>query len=1338
MINSFKYLLLLLAILLLYNDSHAQKYIFDLQEINVEQGLPSRRVTDIMQDQQGFIWLSTAGAISRYDGKKFKVYNSSFLNVREYANSSIATDKNNHLWYLNDNKVTSGVIDTQKDTIYTIQDYTKGIIKGHEVRVLRQSNFAKDEIFILTKFGVVYKTNGITTEVVCEIPHAYTNTNIAEIEGGFIFVLSGGVAYKIDINSKKIVFEQALETIDKNNPENNDFLINFVSTQPDLIVESWPWEYKDFKYWILKKEGFVPLPTLKAKRIIHPTMNLQWIATKDSIIVRDNKNNVLYKTAEFKKSGHSIKLKFLDKLIDNQNNIWLSTENGLLKLSTKKNPFKILSKGNSTRGLLKHNNHLWIGGYFGNFKINLENGQTQPIAPEFPGTFMSFLHRDTNTILAVSGFEYFEIDTNSDSCSATKIKNSNITMLTMFECLKTGKRWYGTNKGIIEIDEQTKEISSFPLLKDDKKQILVNHVYSNNKGFWISTNKGLFLVDDEISNVLKHFSIENGFPYDNLKYVYEDQNGIFWIATNGAGLIRWDQDTNEFKQFKKEDGLSNNVIYCIYEDDNNNLWLPSNYGLMCFNKTTYRIQLYLSENGIAHEEFNTYSHLKDENGTMFFGGIQGITMFHPDSIIIGNNNVPLYINSVRVLEKNSDFFNDQTKDYVLNKYISLSPNDKILELEYSMLNFDNSDNKLFAYQIEDYHPQWIYTEESKISLINLPHGNHNLKIKCRDSNTWSSNILTVPIHVETPLHLQVWFIILATFCLIAITLAAIKLRFEKLNKDKDKLEAEVQNRTWEIEKDRQLIASQAKELQEIDKVKSNFFSNITHEFRTPLTLIIGPVEQMLDENLSAKQERKLKGVYKNSLYLLQLINQLLDLVKLENKDMKIVATQGDIISFSQELFFEFKSLADKKNQNLIFDSKISTWKVRFDKEKWHIILFNLLSNAIKFTPNYGEIKLSLSKITIDEIDHILAEVKDNGIGLNKKNEEKIFQRFYQIENNLEFAKGTGIGLSLVKELVTLQNGRVSVQSELGKGTTFKVILPEINANLATTQNTVPGPLTTSTINTKPNKKNSYLENTKLQTPEKFELLIIEDNEEMSLFISDCIDETKYNIHLAKNGVEGLEIAINTIPDIIISDVMMPLMDGYELTQNIRTNKYTSHIPIILLTAKSSLDSRLEGIDKGADVYLTKPFSHKELNLRIKKLLEMRQLLHTKYQQSHSLNTDHIQVGNNEILPPENNFVLEVKAIILKNLSNQEFSVELLSKELAMSRMQLHRKIKALTGKPISEHIRKIRLEHAAELLKKGNKNIAEIAYESGFTSPNYFATSFKNEFGKSPSEFLAS
>ena len=766
------------------------------------------------------------------------------------------------------------------------------------------------------------------------------------------------------------------------------------------------------------------------------------------------------------------------------------------------------------------------------------------------------------------------------------------------------------------------------------------------------------------------------------------------------------------------------------------------------NKETMMTRTYLTEDGLPHNEFNFTAHFQAKDGTLYFGGLGGLISFHPKDFVGATKKpTPMQFTDFYVLEEKAEKMTKKTHQFQHSDKITIQPSDKFFEAHFTLLDFDDPERHRYAYKIQGFSDSWQYINENYLRITNLPFGKYTLHVKGQNTrNGWSQKELAVTLEVLKPFYLKAWFITVCLVALIATIILIGRQRVAKLKKDKQHLEAEVQKRTRQIKLDKQTIEQQSQELLQLDKAKTQFFSNITHEFRTPLTLITGPLEQVLPEIEKNSIRQKISGVIKNGYHLLTLINQLLDLSKLEGGKMKVETTHGDIVNYTKDLVSRFQPLAEKKGQRLGFVTSLHVWETHFDKNKWDKIVYNLLSNAMKFTPAEGAIQLSLKKAEQEEKELIQMTVQDSGIGLTAESIEQIFNRFHQVDgSSTRTEEGTGIGLALVKELVELQSGKISVKSQLGMGTSFIVQLPVLNEKrIGQAVVALPVELVPIPMPFEPEEALPFIPLTS-SNKERLELLLIEDNDEIRAYIRHCIDATKYNISEARDGEEGIQKALEIIPDLIISDVMMPKKNGFEVLSAIRSNISTSHIPTILLTAKAALDSRLQGFQRGADAYLTKPFSPQELVLRIEKLIEMRQLMRQRFSNVVMVKSDSYDTNEasrtlspelNQQLQKEDEFITQIKAFITENIDDPDLNGDFIGKQFALSRMQLHRKLKALINKSISDFTRSIRLETANQLIHQQKFNLSEIAYKTGFSSPSHFSRAFKKEYGKAPSEVI--
>ncbi|MCB9040888.1 MAG: response regulator [Lewinellaceae bacterium] len=1313
----------------------AQDYLFDTEVINVENGLPHRNTYGIVQDAAGFIWVSTLRGISRYDGYRFKTYDRSLLNIPEdFAASYLAIDGENRIWYSGKNKPNrpySGLIDPRRDSIYVMEAISGSRFTSGDVIYVGNSNVNKDHIIIATIDGVIYNYDGDFHEIYRASRPFPDNVLCQALPDGSYWVIHTSYSKTSQNEIFRVKNGKILQQL-----KVDHWIKRMVASYPELVLEI-PYA-PTTDYWKPENDRLVPFSVKRDSpedvvALLQLHQDYSCYLTGSELLVQDKQGNSIYSFDRFK---------FLDRkfegcnntLSDRQGILWITTGNGIIKLSARKNLFKNLGITNNIRGIYREGAQLWTG----NIITDLEHG-TQTTIPIRNSEGINSFYKDRQRQLWIASDKNFIMryipGENRYSYYYYNYEGYEgiVFFNLVFQNALTKTYWLGAKDGLFRFDPNAEKITPFPL-PIASERIYVRHFYQNAKGIWITTDKGIFLMDARNEVIIKHYTTKDGLASNDINYLYEDRKGIFWIGTKDSGLLRWDLTTNSFRQYSRDNGLSNDNIYAVYEDDFNTLWLPSDHGLMAFDKNAETAKVYLPEHGIAHEEFNTFSHFQDTDGTLYFGGLKGLTSFHPRDLQEQSTiSPPLYATRVQILEKDSETYTDKTTAFKTAKKIVFNPNDRILELELTALDYEKSAENQYAYKLTGKQDQWIYTRENKLSIINPPYGKYDLVIKARGaSGSWSENPLVIPMHVKTPFYMQWWFILASGLLAIAVILISLRWRVRKLQKDRQRLEAEVQKRTWKIEQDKITIEAQAEALKALDKAKTRFFSNITHEFRTPLTLVRGPVEQMIAQPPPpATLKKRLSGVLKNTDNLLELINQLLDMSKLESGRMRIEASQGDIVRYTGKLVARFQPLADTKKIQLDFTAHAGTWKTHFDSDKWIKILYNLISNALKFTPAGGRVTVDLEQLQQAHQDYIQLTVKDSGIGIEAGQLEHIFDRFYQVDASAtRFQGGTGIGLSLVKELVELQNGTVAVSSTVGEGTAFTVMLPVLLAPTET--NGIPAPEEAEVVPPFMAFPDTPTENGRgilkdQNKAEKLELLIVEDHPDMRAYIRSCINASVYNITEAGDGQEGIEKAREIIPDLIISDVMMPKKDGFALTRAIRDHLATSHIPLILLTARASLESRLKGLERGADAYLTKPFSPQELALRIQKLIELRKALRERFQNGQA-------PEENAAFQKEDRFISALKDYILENISNPDLPAEAIGKHLGISRIQLYRKLKALKNMSVRDYVRSIRLDVAWRLLKEQKLNISEVAYETGFSSPADFSRAFKKAYGKAPSK----
>jgi signal transduction histidine kinase/DNA-binding response OmpR family regulator len=725
--------------------------------------------------------------------------------------------------------------------------------------------------------------------------------------------------------------------------------------------------------------------------------------------------------------------------------------------------------------------------------------------------------------------------------------------------------------------------------------------------------------------------------------------------------------------------------------------------------------------GLPTNEFRPGSVYR-RNGRLLFGSVNGFVAFHPDSIRDNASVPPVYITGFKVMEKQRN---------VPATRVELRYNENFLSFDFVALNYILPEKNQYAYKMEGIDKDWVYNGTRRFaSYKNLDPGDYIFLVKASNNDgVWNQQGASLILTILPPPWRTWWAYSL--YGSIGICLLYV-LRQNTIKRERLKHELKLQR-------------LEAEKMQEINQLKSRFFANISHEFRTPLTLILGPLEKFLSRTHTDSEDKSLYLMMQhNAGRLLHLINQLLDLSKLEVGSLKLEPQPADLVAFLKATILSFTSLAQSRQIQYQLHFPADHPVMYFDADKLEKILVNLLSNAFKFTAGGGSVSVTVSFQEMPSEKQrpkqmLEITVKDSGIGISPEHIDKVFDRFYQAnDSDTKQREGTGIGLALSKELVELHGGEISLDSERGKSATFTVRLP-----LEVVPITLPPlhpdelPLTkgthriiyeeSETENTADHPTINY-KNKKQRTPL---LLVVEDNADIRWYIRENLN-TQYQIVEAINGVEALTQAIELMPDLIVSDIMMPMMDGIELCRQLKTNECTSHIPVILLTAKAGEASQLEGLETGADDYLTKPFSRKELKVRIKNLIEQRARLRACFSKKVSVEPKQVAVTS-----ADEKFLQRALAVVEANMANAEFDVETFGREVGMSRTHIHRKLKALTDQSVSEFIRTIRLKRAAQLLSQKAGNVSEIAYLVGFKEQSYFSRCFQQTFGCAPSEYAA-
>ncbi len=863
---------------------------------------------------------------------------------------------------------------------------------------------------------------------------------------------------------------------------------------------------------------------------------------------------------------------------------------------------------------------------------------------------------------------------------------------------------------------------------------LQSFIKDRNSNFWVGTTIGLFqcVYLDKTFKIKQKYSIQENdglkLSHNDIFSLHEDNNGNIWVGTFGGGLNKlvFNEDGKPIKiEYFRENGiLPDDAVYGILQEDEEHLWISTDMGLCRLNIKENKIDIFDVRDGLINNNFRQSAYLKGKSGYFYFGGLYGLTVFKPENIKLNDilpnslitgisiNNTPVNIGE-RV---NGDVIIQ--KSVLESKKITIKHQSKILTFNLvAQHNTAPSKNKL-AYTLEGFNNEWVETENGKSSITytNLPQGNYVLRVKSTNGDgLWNNRSTNLNITVLPPWYQTWWSYTLFLLIIIGIVLA-VSVYFILHEKLKQRLNYE------QIDK---------KRIDSINQGRLLFFTNISHEFRTPLTLIAGPLEQIVKRNKNKENVKYLAAIQNNTKRLLSLVDQLITFRKAEQGHLNLNLSTDTLGNFIYPATEAFEDYAIQKNINFFYKINSPNEEVVIDVEKTERIIFNLLSNSFRHTPANGNISIETDVAWADPQKMISIKVIDTGTGIPKEKIDKIFERFYQLEGRKENVGGTGIGLAFCKSLIDLMGGSISVESEQNVRTCFTVLMPSktIEDNSAERTGTqesfiknwipIQVPLTDES-------SNSLDKKTKIHS-----LLIVEDEADVRDFLMNTLGE-KYTVVMAENGVNGLNKIKQNEPDLIISDVMMPEMNGFELCEQIKSNPETCHIPVILLTALADKENEIKGLEFRADGYISKPFSMRHLEIRIERLIENNFRLKEYFSKNSSIPDTDIEISTRD-----KKFLSQVIDAIEKNISESNFGVEELATEINLSPSQFYRRLKQLTGQIPNVYLRNYRLQRAAELLTNNEGlNVAEVMYQIGIESNSYFSTSFKKLHGVSPSEFV--
>lgn len=1367
-ITSFLFLCFVIVI------AHGQNYNF--ARLDNTDGLSNNQVETIFRDSRGYMWFGTNYGLNRYDGYEMKVYKSiknDSNSIKYNAVQEIQEDAFGRLWI-------KGVPD------YVVYDFKTERFTRNLSGILRSLGITfspalvdidkdKNLYFYCTNIGV-FKYDIKKKKLSSFLQNKGVNSlskgtvvGLRTFKGSFWVLFQNGLLERFDESTRSVDFRNSLiaeksagSFIPKNLYIDRDgapWVFPGIGDKGVLCydLKNAGWIYfgktissvkdryftkyisSDFvrdvaqdktgKLWIATDHGGVNIYDRNTGTITvlqNDPMNANTISQNSAIsLFADDegvmwvgtfKNGVSYYHSgmfKFEKSPlffyHNPKLENKDcntLYEDSKKNLWIGTNGGgLLRFDAVSHTFKLYQTDNQDPASISSDivissledkkGDMWFGTYLG--------GLNQYVN----GHFKRYASRVDNPN-SISNMSIFGL---------VEDQNENI--------------WIGTLGGGVDmLDRPRKQFRHHDVAAS--LGVAANYVLSlfnaDGKTVYICTSSGVEVLNTStgtIKPVFKDATLQNKLSDLVIYNAYLDSRKLLWIATDN-GINIYNQVSDSIVYLNKSNGLPSEQVVSLVEDNKGNIWAGTRNGLACisckYNKAgqlSFTVLSFDENDGLINTTFNQNAVFKNAAGELYFGSTKGYIKFNPQNISF-NPVVPrprftaLYIG-------NDEIFPGMTyHDRVVidssisdvNKII-LNYDEKNFTIKFSALSYIHPEKNHYRYMLKNFDSDWIETKAGigSVSYSGLAHGTYELIVYASNNDkVWTKEPLVLRIVIKPPFWLTWWAIVI--YVLLALLFVWFVVNYN-LSKQKKEFETEQKMR-------------EARQLLEMDEMRFRFFTNISHEFRTPLTLILNPTEKLL-KSAKTDEDRNLLGIIqRNATGLLDLVNQLLDFRKLDVKKDTLNLSIGDAVSFIKDICYSFTDMAGRKLLNYSFSATVPELRMEFDSEKIRKIVFNLLSNAFKFTNNGGKIDVNVSlvqQINADE-KFLKFSVSDTGVGIPSKDLDRIFERFYRVETAENgHQTGTGVGLHIVSEYVKLHGGQVTVESIEGKGSVFTVLIParqymveeiKLSTNLQQKLCDVNEP---EPVKEEDKKKKLPL------------MLVVDDNDDFRSFIATLFEE-QYRIVIAENGEKAYKIVLDRMPDIIISDVMMPVMDGFEFCRKLKQDIRVSHIPVILLTAKTGDENKYTGLESGAEDYISKPFNMEMLSLKVSRIIDRQRKIQEQFKKKIDINPSEI-----EITSMDEKFVKKAVALVEANINNAEFLVEDLCREMAMSRVYFYKKILSLTNKTPSEFIRFIRLKRAADLLEKSQLYVNEVAFQVGFNDPKYFRKYFKEEFGLSPNEY---
>jgi signal transduction histidine kinase/ligand-binding sensor domain-containing protein/DNA-binding response OmpR family regulator len=1337
------------------------------QQLPEKLSLSQSSVNCVLQDRDGYLWIGTWSGLIRYNGYTTTIFHSGHGtdNIKSNKITTLYEDRKGNLWV---GTHMGGLFRYGKNTNrfkhYAHHPDSAGSLSNNNVWSIQEDQAGN--LWVGTEYGLNVLMSGkssfekflhdendpasLSQNFITDLFLSEANELWIATENGLNKLVAGGQSYTF----KKFIYQSDPASVN---------LHNYIYQVGEMNING------ELSIWYSTKRGLKKLTNDVLENFVVEGKPVGFSFFRSMLVVKDKTPYII--------TGSESGLHFFDPIsktftrflgnddervnlshntvtalyLDKGGVLWVGTKKGLNKFDTYANDFESYSTNlfDPTKSIITGLRSTADGGYWvstiggGLFKFNdgvFERYRILETAQNNFADFVQTLYTDGKGSVWVgtagSGvYHFLESDLIPGSSRISKFKHYDKRTtpalrddyIMSFEQDAAGNVWVGTWSGGLDrigTDGKVDHIVN-PLL--ERVPLVAMHA-DHSGAMWVATRgNGLYKITAaDAQNVVRYVhdeknasSITNNF----INSIYEDRSGILWIGTED-GLNAFDAKTEKFKPFKISEGLTSKAIVSILADNSGKLWIGHWEGLTVIDPARPEFMKNFDKHDRIQGGF-FYNNVcfRDPRGVLLFGGSEGFNIINPTTVVQNPGRPVVSIEGFRIFNQDITYGQQLNGRVLLDQPLSSVDNvvlkhyENSIAFEFTALDYAAPDKTQYAYKLEGFDENWNYFDASRryANYTNLSPGDYTFKVKATNQDgEWNEHITQLRMTIQPPWWKTPGAALAYILLFIGVLYAFRRFILMRAN----------------LIHDLKLERVQRENMEKLNQAKLQFFTNISHEFRTPLTLILGPVQGLLDSEIAGKFVRdQLMMINNNAQRLLRLVNQLLDFRKAESGNMKLEVAEGNIVKFVQEVKLSFDALAEKMNIDFSCHASSDIVKVWFDRDQFEKILFNLLSNAFKHTPEEGKISMRVE----ESMDYVSIIVEDNGRGIKHEHVDNIFQTFFSHDEGRHHAS-TGIGLALTKSLVEMHHGEINVESLENEFTRFTIRLAkgrayfddaELVHESADSENI--GNYSIIEEGTTP----PVPENNEKKPEELPVLLIVEDNDDVRAYIKSIFYD-KYTLREALNGLDGLGIAREEMPDVIISDVMMPAMDGIALCRELKSDVKTSHIPVILLTARTSLIFKVEGLETGADDYVTKPFNAKILQLKVQNLVRVRQVMQKLFQNNEILNIEPKRVV---LTSADEVFVKQALESIENNMNNAKYAVEDLGRDVGMSRTQLYRKLKAITGQSANEFIRTIRLKRAAQLLEQRQLTVAEVTYEVGFTDLQHFRECFKKLFGVTPSEY---